>query len=293
MWSNHTQGRSLTTTPPCHHPSPPPQLWPLRLIPHRKRLNLEEGKKEEEKCKDEKEEEDVKKEETEDVKKEEKKKEEKKEEEKKEEKEEEKKEENKEEEKKEGENEEEEEGKKKKKDKEGALTEVNTGGESGEGGDDGVGEEVEQVTPNTEVEGSLSSELDPNGGNGGSLKEDVSSSMDSLPHRHHSCYHQPSQSHSASSTDELLAIMGAESSSSLPIQSQPSHTNSECSTESLSDHPCFLHVRVSHKSCASHTYTPINRAVGIDIPGNNPFSPTRGILQQVKTMFCFAVAEHR
>lgn len=90
------------------------------------------------------------------------------------------------------------------------------------------------------------------------------------------------------STDELLAIMGA---------SSPPQRNSfsESSSDSLlSDFPCFLHIRVSHKSCASHVYVPINSSVGIDIPRDRQFlSPTKGTVQQVKTTFCFAVAEKR
>ena len=97
------------------------------------------------------------------------------------------------------------------------------------------------------------------------------------------------------STDELLAIMGAEQP---PTDSQlwgssHTHTNSESSTDSLlSDQPCFLHIKVSNKSTAAHTYTPLNRPVGIDIPQNRPLLPKQGLVQ-VKTTFSFAVAEQR
>ena len=73
-----------------------------------------------------------------------------------------------------------------------------------------------------------------------------------------------------------------------------SHHDSEISIDSLfSDHAYFLHVRVSHKSCAAYAYTPLNRPVGIDIPYNSFLSSKNNLVQQVKTVFCFAIAERR
>ena len=96
--------------------------------------------------------------------------------------------------------------------------------------------------------------------------------------------------HQHSSADELLAIMGGMH----PQKRDSFCTVSESSGESLlSEHPCFLHIRVSHKCSAAHTYTPLNRSIGIDIPHNKLLSPAKGTLQQVKTIFCFAVAEKR
>ncbi len=100
--------------------------------------------------------------------------------------------------------------------------------------------------------------------------------------------HQPS----CSSTDELLAIMGVEAPNRTPHPAHTSQTTSESSVDNLlSEHPCFLHLRVSHKCSAAHTYTPVNMVIGIDIPQNQVFQPPRGVIQQVRTTFCFAVAE--
>ena len=102
--------------------------------------------------------------------------------------------------------------------------------------------------------------------------------------------HQPS----CSSTDELLAIMGAEQPSQHSHPDHISQSTSESSGDNnilqLSENLCFLHLRVSHKSSAAHTYTPVNMAMGIDIPQNQP---PRGFIQQVKSNFCFAVEERR
>jgi hypothetical protein len=96
-----------------------------------------------------------------------------------------------------------------------------------------------------------------------------------------------------SSADDMLAIMGAEGTAHLKKLS--SHTSIESSSSAdslLSEHPCFLHLRVSQRCSAAHTYTPLNRAVGVDIP-NKLLSPAKGTLQQVRLNFCFAVAERR
>ena len=62
----------------------------------------------------------------------------------------------------------------------------------------------------------------------------------------------------------------------------------------LSDEPVFLHVHVSPKPGTTYTYTPINSAVGIDIPkGDGPRSKRSPSVQQVKTCFCFAFTEKR
>ncbi|XP_064381825.1 oxidation resistance protein 1-like isoform X2 [Halichondria panicea] len=62
----------------------------------------------------------------------------------------------------------------------------------------------------------------------------------------------------------------------------------------LSDEPVFLHVHVCPKPGTTYTYTPINSAVGIDIPkGEGPRSKRSPSVQQVKTCFCFAFTEKR
>lgn len=94
-----------------------------------------------------------------------------------------------------------------------------------------------------------------------------------------------------SGADEMLAIMGADTATYRKLSSHDTSESSSSADSLLSDHPCFLHVRVSHKCSAAHTYTPLNRAVGIDIPHN--LASPKGTLQQVKTAFCFAVAERR
>ena len=104
--------------------------------------------------------------------------------------------------------------------------------------------------------------------------------------------HQPS----CSSTDELLAIMGMDTTHRIPHPAHASQTVSESSGDNsflLAEQPCFLHLKVSHKCSAAHTYTPVNFAVGIDIPQSKAYQPPRGFLQQVRTTFCFAVAEKR
>ena len=73
-----------------------------------------------------------------------------------------------------------------------------------------------------------------------------------------------------------------------------SNPNSESSVDSLlADKSYFLHVRVSHKSCAAYTYTPLNRPVGIDIPSRTFYTSQRSFVQQVRTVFCFTIAEQR
>lgn len=106
--------------------------------------------------------------------------------------------------------------------------------------------------------------------------------------------HSHPQAQLQESAEELLAIMGA-GSPDAEVHANVSKTTSESSVDSflLSDHPCFLHLRVSHKCSAAHTYIPVNRPVGIDIPHNQFISPNRSLVQQVKTTFCFAVADHR
>lgn len=100
--------------------------------------------------------------------------------------------------------------------------------------------------------------------------------------------------HLQSSHEELLAIMGNTDSSRLTVHRGSSHTTSEYSGDSfLLEQPCFLHIRVSHKCSAAHTYTPLNRGVAIDIPHGEVFYSNKALLQQVKTTFCFAVAEGR
>lgn len=90
-----------------------------------------------------------------------------------------------------------------------------------------------------------------------------------------------------------MLVMAESSSENLRITT--SHQNSECSVDSLlSDRAYFLHLRVSHKSCAAYTYTPLNRPVGIDIPSNSTFfTSKKSFIQQVRTVFCFAIAERR
>lgn len=95
------------------------------------------------------------------------------------------------------------------------------------------------------------------------------------------------------SNEELLAIMGAVCPGEDACRNS-THTGSEYSGDSiLSDLPCFLHIKVSQKCSAAHTYTPLNRGVGIDIPHGAVLSPSKSLVQQVKTLFCFAVAEKR
>lgn len=86
-----------------------------------------------------------------------------------------------------------------------------------------------------------------------------------------------------------------EASDGLVARVPSSHKISECSVDSLlADRAYFLHIRVSSKSCASYAYIPLNRPVGIDIPAKNPFLPSRqSSIHQVKTAFCFAVAQKR
>lgn len=100
------------------------------------------------------------------------------------------------------------------------------------------------------------------------------------------------------SHEELLAILGhADSPSMASHRESSTHTTSEGSvggdSNLLSDQPRFLHVRVSHKCSAAHTYLPLNRGLGIDIPYSDMLNPNKSLLQQVKTTFCFAVAECR
>lgn len=97
-----------------------------------------------------------------------------------------------------------------------------------------------------------------------------------------------------SSNEELLAIMGNSDSPRVDFRRDSSHTASEYSGDSfLSDLPCFLHIRLSHKSSATHTYTPLNLAVGIDIPHGDALSANKALVQKVQTTFCFAVADCR
>ena len=92
------------------------------------------------------------------------------------------------------------------------------------------------------------------------------------------------------SADEMLAIMGAGSTTKDGTRNY-NHSISESSVDTFfPGNVCFLHIRVSHKSHATHTYTPLNHPIGIDIP-QKILSPST--FQQVKTLFCFAVAEQR
>lgn len=96
-----------------------------------------------------------------------------------------------------------------------------------------------------------------------------------------------------SSTEEMLAIMGVDGAHPRKLSSHISVESSSSADSLLSDHPCFLHIRVSQNCSAAHTYTPLNRAVGVDIPHKSVNSPALATVQQVKTVFCFAVAERR
>ena len=112
------------------------------------------------------------------------------------------------------------------------------------------------------------------------------------------------------SADDMLAIMGAAD----PGQTQISSQNSESSDSVtsldalLADSPYFLHLYVNPKSLHTYTYTPINNAVGIDIPRtkakldrdtitgdhmkkSRSLSPP--IIHHVKNRFCFAVIDKR
>ena len=94
--------------------------------------------------------------------------------------------------------------------------------------------------------------------------------------------------------EEHLFSSASESVVSEGLHLPSSHKISESSVDSLlSDHAYFMHVCVSSRSVASYTYIPINRAVGVDIPSNDPFLTKQSSVHQVKTAFCFAVAQKR